>query len=95
MDKLMFAGMLILIFLSALQLRKISRIYRQMTSFLDKLTGYLKVVLEDTEEEAGDESQAEFAAQGESDAKKVERQVQQKKARDAQVFDAILSEIYP
>jgi hypothetical protein len=77
------------------------RIYRQMTRFLDKLTGYLQVVLEEPEGE--DEAEVptaegsqEFVSGQEKDMREaIEQQKQQKIARDAQVFDAVLSEIFP
>jgi hypothetical protein len=96
MDKLYFFGVLVLILLSVLQLRKMSHIYTQMTRFLDKLTGYLQVVLEEAEEEApAEEPQAEYICGEDTKKSEMLRQEQQKKMRDAQVFDAILSEIYP
>jgi outer membrane lipoprotein-sorting protein len=99
MDKLMLVCVLILIFLSVLQLRKMSRIYKQMTRFLDKVTGYLQVVWDETEDEAEDEEEAaqgEFISGQEKDMRRaIEQQKEQKKIRDAQVFDAVLSEIFP
>jgi hypothetical protein len=53
--------------------------------------------MEEPEEEAGeDELLADVIPQKETEEKNVKRkEEQQKKIRDAQVFDAILSEIYP
>lgn len=96
-DKLVLAGMLALIILSALQLTKMSRTNRQLKYLTEKLAGYLKAVLEDEEEEeAEDLQETEFVSQQEQNMREaIELQKQQKKMKDAQVFDAVLSEIYP
>ncbi len=96
-DKLVLAGMLALIILSALQLTKMSRTNRQLKYLTEKLAGYLKAVLEDEEEEeAEDPQETEFVSQQEQNMREaIELQKQQKKMKDAQVFDAVLSEIYP
>ena len=97
-DKLVLVGMLALIVLSALQLAKMSRTNRQLKYLTEKLAGYLKAVLEDEEdEEAESEPQeAEFVSRQEQDMREaIELQKQQKKMKDAQVFDAVLSEIFP
>lgn len=100
MDMLVLAGMLVLIVLSALQLAKMSRTNRQLKYLAEKLAGYLKAVLEDEENEeyAEDEVQEEneFVSRQEQNMREaIELQKQQKRMRDAQVFDAVLSEIYP
>ena len=100
MDMLVLAGMLILILLSALQLAKMSRTNRQLKYLTEKLAGYLKAVLEDEEESAYEEDCPEeetaFVSRQEQDMREaLERQKQEKKMKDAQVFDAVLSEIYP
>ncbi len=101
MDKLMLAGMVLLIIVSALQLNRMSRINRQLTYFSEKLTGYLQAVFaeEDTQEEpqeAFTEDEDEFVSKQEQDMRDaIEVQKQQKKIRDAQLFDAVLSEIFP
>lgn len=94
MDKLMLAGLLLLVILSALQLGKMSRTNRQLTYLTEKLAGYLKAVLaeEDTEEE---EAQQVVSRQEQDMREAIELQKQQKKLKDAQVFDAVLSEIFP
>ena len=96
-DKLVLAGMLALIILSALQLTKMSRTNRQLKYLTEKLAGYLKAVLEDEEEEeAEDPQETEFVSQQEQNMREaIEQQKQQKKMKDAQVFDAVLSEIFP
>ena len=100
MDMLVLAGMLVLIVLSALQLAKMSRTNRQLKYLTGKLAGYLKAVLEDEEDEeaAEDEMQEKRAVvsrQEQNMREAIEVQKQQKKMKDAQVFDAVLSEIYP
>ena len=100
MDMLVLAGMLVLIVLSALQLAKMGRTNRQLKYLTGKLAGYLKAVLEDEENEeyAEDEAQEEqeFVSRQEQNMREaLELQKQQKKMKDAQVFDAVLSEIYP
>lgn len=101
MDKLMLAGMVLLIIVSALQLNRMSRINRQLTYFSEKLTGYLQAVFaeEDAQEEpqeAFTEDEDEFVSKQEQDMRDaIEVQKQQKKIRDAQLFDAVLSEIFP
>ncbi|MBO5155332.1 MAG: hypothetical protein J6C00_13415 [Eubacterium sp.] len=96
-DKLVLVGMLALIVLSALQLAKMSRTNRQLKYLTEKLAGYLKAVLEDEEEEDAEEPQeTEFVSRQEQNMREaIEQQKQQKKMKDAQVFDAVLSEIYP
>lgn len=96
-DKLVLVGMLVLIVLSALQLAKMSRTNRQLKYLTEKLAGYLKAVLEDEEEEDAEEPQeTEFVSRQEQNMREaIEQQKQQKKMKDAQVFDAVLSEIYP
>ena len=98
MDMLVLAGMLILILLSALQLAKMSRTNRQLKYLAEKLAGYLKAVLEDEEEEDTEEEPraTEFVSRQEQNMREaIEQQKQQKKMKDAQVFDAVLSEIFP
>ena len=100
MDMLVLAGMFVLIVLSALQLAKMSRTNRQLKYLTGKLAGYLKAVLEDEEDEeaAEDEMQEKRAVvsrQEQNMREAIEVQKQQKKMKDAQVFDAVLSEIYP
>lgn len=100
MDMLVLAGMFVLIVLSALQLAKMSRTNRQLKYLTGKLAGYLKAVLEDEEDEeaAEDETQEKRAVvsrQEQNMREAIEIQKQQKKMKDAQVFDAVLSEIYP
>lgn len=100
-DKLMLAGIALLVIFSALQLNKMSRINRQLTCFGEKLTGYLQAVLaeEDTDEEpeeAVTEDEEEFVSKQEQNMRDaLEQQKQQKKIKDAQIFDAVLSEIFP
>ena len=97
-DKLVLVGMLALIVLSALQLAKMSRTNRQLKYLTEKLAGYLKVILEEEEEDEEDEAQTEteFMSRQEQNMREaIEQQKQQKKLKDAQVFDAVLSEIYP
>ena len=99
-DKLVLAGMLALIILSALQLTKMSRTNRQLKYLTEKLAGYLKAVLADEEEEEYEESEPReettFVSRQEQNMREaIELQKQQKKMKDAQVFDAVLSEIFP
>lgn len=100
-DKLMLAGIALLVIFSALQLNKMSRINRQLICFGEKLTGYLQAVLaeEDTDEEpeeAVTEDEEEFVSKQEQNMRDaLEQQKQQKKIKDAQIFDAVLSEIFP
>lgn len=100
-DKLMLAGIVLLVIFSALQLNKMSRINRQLTYFSDKLTGYLRAVLaeEDTQEEPQEEAvvdEEDFVSKQEQNMRDaLELQKQQKKIKDAQIFDAVLSEIFP
>ena len=97
-DKLVLVGMLALIILSALQLAKMSRTNRQLKYLTEKLAGYLKVVLEDEEEEDAEKEPraTEFVSRQEQNMREaIEQQKQQKKMKDAQVFDAVLSEIFP
>lgn len=96
-DKLVLVGMLALIVLSALQLTRMSRTNRQLKYLTDKLAGYLKAVLEDEEEGGTEEpAAAEFVSRQEQNMREaIELQKQQKKMKDAQIFDAVLSEIFP
>ena len=100
-DRLMLAGMALLVVFSALQLNRMSRINRQLTCFTEKLTGYLQAVFAEEEEqeepqEAFAEEEDEFVSKQEQDMRDaIEVQKQQKKIRDAQLFDAVLSEIFP
>ena len=99
MDMLVLAGMLVLIILSALQLAKMSRTNRQLKYLTEKLAGYLKAVLTDEEDGDYEEEEApekEFVARQEQEMREaIELQKQQKKMKDAQVIDAVLSEIFP
>lgn len=100
MDMLVLGGMLVLIVLSALQLAKMSRTNRQLKYLTGKLAGYLKAVLEDEENEeyAEDEVQEKnaFVSRQEQNMREaIEVQKKQKMMKDAQVIDAVLSEIYP
>lgn len=96
MDKLMLVGMLGLILLSTLQLAKMSRTNRQLKYLTDKLSGYLQAVLSDEEDEEELQEETEFISRQEQDMREaIELQKQQKKVKDAQVFDAVLSEIFP
>ena len=94
MDMLMLVGMLVLIVLSALQLSKMSRTNRQLKYLTEKLAGYLKAVLaeEEYEEDEPEEERAFVSRQEQNMREAIE---QQKKIKDAQVFDAVLSEIFP
>ena len=100
MDMLVLAGMLVLIVLSALQLAKMSRTNRQLKYLTEKLAGYLKAVLEDEADSAFEENEQQevetiVSRQEQNMREAIELQKQQKKMRDAQVFDAVLSEIFP
>ena len=100
MDMLVLAGMLVLIVLSALQLAKMSRTNRQLKYLTEKLAGYLKAVLEDEADSALEENDPQeeetiVSRQEQNMREAIELQKQQKKMRDAQVFDAVLSEIFP
>ncbi|MCI7131589.1 MAG: hypothetical protein MSA09_13785 [Lachnospiraceae bacterium] len=99
MDMLVLAGMLVLIILSALQLAKMSRTNRQLKYLTEKLAGYLKAVLtdeEDAEYEEEELPEKQFVSRQEQDMREaIELQKQQKKMKDAQVIDAVLSEIFP
>lgn len=96
-DRLVLAGILALVILSALQLVKMSRTNHQLTYLTEKLSGYLKAVLEDTEDDEEVPRQAEEFVSGQEKNMReaLELQKQQKKMKDAQVFDAVLSEIFP
>lgn len=96
-DKLMLVGLILLVILSALQLGKMSKTNRQLTYLTEKLAGYLKAVLaEEEEEESEMQEQMEFVSRQEQNMREaIELQKQQKKMKDAQVFDAVLSEIFP
>ena len=97
MDMLVLVGMLALIVLSVLQLAKMSRTNRQLRYLTEKLAGYLKAVLADEENEECEEDEPEeetaFVSRQEQNMR--EAIEQQKKIKDAQVFDAVLSEIFP
>lgn len=100
MDMLVLAGMLVLIVLSALQLAKMSRTNRQLKYLTEKLAGYLKAVLEDEADSALEENEPQeeetiVSRQEQNMREAIELQKQQKKMRDAQVLDAVLSEIFP
>ena len=100
MDMLVLAGMLVLIVLSALQLAKMSRTNRQLKYLTEKLAGYLKAVLEDEADSALEENEPQeeetiVSRQEQNMREAIELQKQQKKMKDAQVFDAVLSEIFP
>ena len=100
MDKLVLAEMLVLIILSALQLTKMSRMNRQLNYLTEKMAGYLQAVLADEENEEYEEDQQQeetaFVSRQEQNMREaIELQKQQKKMRDAQVFDAVLSEMFP
>ena len=100
MDMLVLAGMLVLIVLSALQLAKMSRTNRQLKYLNEKLAGYLKAVLEDEADSALEENEPQeeetiVSRQEQNMREAIELQKQQKKMRDAQVLDAVLSEIFP
>lgn len=95
MDKLVLAGMIMLIILSACQLYKMGRTNRQLQYLTDRLSGYLKAVLEDADEEMPAQ-ETEFVSRQEQNMRDaLELQKQQKQVRDAQIFDAVLSEMYP
>lgn len=100
-DKLMLVGIVLLVIFSALLLNKMSRINRQLTYFSEKLTGYLQAVLaeDDADEETAEASAEEgdeFVSRQEQNMRDaLELQKQQKKMKDAQIFDAVLSEIFP
>lgn len=96
---LALVGMLALIVLSAMQLAKMSRINRQLKYLTEKLAGYLKAVLadeEDLEYEDNEPQETEFVSRQEQEMRDaLQLKQQQKSIRDAQVFDAVLSEIFP
>lgn len=100
-DKFMLVGIVLLVIFSALQLNKMNKINRQLNFFSEKLTGYLQAVLaeEDTDEEAEEEfseDEDDFVSKQEQNMRDaLELQKQQKKIKDAQIFDAVLSEIFP
>ncbi len=91
-DKLILAAMLILIIVCICQAVRMGRINRQLKYLTDRLTGYLKAVLEEEEEVLPEEC---ISRQEQNMRDALELQRQQKKLRDAQVFDAVLSEMYP
>ena len=100
MDMLVLVGMLALIILSALQMAEMSRTNRQLKYLTEKLAGYLRAVLADEESEECEEDETEeecaFVSRQEQNMREaIEQQKQQKKMKDAQVFDAVLSEIFP
>lgn len=99
MDKLVLVGMLVLIILSALQLAKMSRINRQLKFLTERLAAYLKAVLTDEEEweyEDNEPQEAEFVSRQEQEMRDaLQLKQQQKSIKDAQIFDAVLSEIFP
>lgn len=95
-DKLILAAMLILIIVCICQAVRMGRTNRQLKNLTDRLTGYLKAVLEDGEDEEEAAPETEFISRQEQNMRDaLELQKQQKKLRDAQVFDAVLSEMYP
>lgn len=95
MDKLVLVGMIMLIILSACQLYKMGRTNRQLKYLTERLSGYLKAVLEDADEEMPAQ-ETEFVSRQEQNMRDaLELQKQQKQVRDAQIFDAVLSEMYP
>lgn len=95
-DMLLLAGMLALVIVCVLQLVKMSRLNRQLSYLTDRLGGYLRAVLDSPEEPDADEQAEAFVSRQEQDMRKnLEQQRQMKRQRDAQVFDAVLSEIYP
>lgn len=101
MDKLIFTALVLLVLLSILQLVKMSQTTRQLTYLTDKLTGYLKAVLEDepeeeTEEKGDYDENQEFVSYQERNMREsIEQQKRQKNMRETQVIDAVLSEIFP
>ncbi len=101
MDKFMLVGIVLLVIFSALQLNRMSRINRQLTYFSEKLTGYLQAVLteddtcEEVVEKSAEEEEAFMSRQEQDMRDALEQQKQQKKIKDAQIFDAVLSEIFP
>lgn len=98
-DKLIMAELAILIVLFVIQLIKTGRANKHLRFLAKGLSGYLEVVLETGAEEDEEEPVAvrpTFVAQQEQEMREtLERQKQQKKLRDAQVFDAVLSEMFP
>ncbi len=95
-DMLLLAGMLILVIVCVLQLAKMNRLNRQLSYLTDKLGGYLRAVLENPEEPDAEDAAEPFISRQEEDMRKtLEQQKRMKKQQDAQVFDAVLSEIYP
>lgn len=94
-DKLILAAMIILIILGIGQFIRVGRTNRRLKYLTDRLADYLKAVLEDTEEEPPAQD-AEFVSRQEQNMRDaLELQKQQRQIRDAQVFDAVLSEMYP
>ena len=94
-DKLILAAMIVLIILGIGQFIRVGRTNRQLKYLTDRLSDYLKAVLEDTEE-ALPAQDAEFVSRQEQNMRDaLELQKQQRQIRDAQVFDAVLSEMYP
>ncbi len=94
-DKLILAAMIVLIILGIGQFIRVGRTNRQLKYLTDRLADYLKAVLEDTEEELPAQD-AEFVSRQEQNMRDaLELQKQQRQIRDAQVFDAVLSEMYP
>lgn len=96
-DILVLAGLLMLVVLAALQLAKMSRLNRQLTRLTDKLGGYLQAVLADEPEELDEQEETAVfvSAQEKNMRESLEQQKRKNRQRDAQVFDAVLSEIYP
>ena len=94
-DKLILAAMIVLIILGIGQFIRVGRTNRQLKYLTDRLADYLNAVLEETEEELPAQA-AEFVSRQEPNMRDaLELQKQQRQIRDAQVFDAVLSEMYP
>ncbi|MDD6037355.1 MAG: hypothetical protein PUD20_00940 [bacterium] len=90
-DKLLLGCFVLLVILSALQLRRLKKTNKQFEYLTDKLTGYLKAVL--TEDELTEETPV-VSRQEKNMRESIEKQ-RQTNAKDAQVIDAVLSEIFP
>ncbi|MBO5246585.1 MAG: hypothetical protein J6B28_04915 [Eubacterium sp.] len=100
MDMLILGGMFILICLSALQCVKAGSTSRQLKFLTKKLSGYLQAVLEDNEQmDEQSEEQTEMdtvvSRQEQTMRERIELQKQQKREKEAQLFDAVLSDIFP
>ena len=78
-DKLILAAMLILIIVCICQTVRMGRTNRQLKYLTDRLTGYLKAVLEDGEEAEESQQEAEFISRQEQNMRDaLELQKQQK-----------------